>query len=158
MNLCECGKTAKAKGMCMTCYMKKYRNRKEVCSLEACRRSVYAMGLCEPDYKSDLRNRNPQYDTAQRAVNKKIKDTIDPEYKNAHQRVRYRKGRPSDYGCVDCDRPASSWSLSSFVNVEYGFSDRKTFPFSKNIEDYAPRCWFCHGEFDKIPASKRVRS
>jgi hypothetical protein len=149
----NCESPVQARGLCNKHYMREYRSSRGECSFINCYRPIYAKKVCESHYKKDLRGRNPEYDLSQRAVDKKTKDLIDPAYHRVHNRLRYHKGSPSNHQCEDCGNTASSWSLSTFVNVEYGIKDRRTYPYSLNLNDYRPRCYPCHGQFDKIPAS-----
>lgn len=144
-----CEKEAKSRGMCMTHYMREYRKSGGTC--KECTRTVYSRGLCESHYKSLLREENPSYDTAQRELLKITHSRLSPMYKEVHRNITKAKGKAREYSCVDCGGTADEWSLNKESSIiYYGIPDRQTYPYSLNLEDYAPRCRKCHGFYDKI--------
>lgn len=142
----NCNNKDAAKGLCSKHYMRLYRASGGTC--QECDRTIYCRGLCESHYKTLLRLENPEYDTAQRDIDTSNKSLRNPEYKKAHDNVRRIRGRASNYSCVDCGGTAREWSLSNETDL-YGIEDKKTYPYSLNIEDYEPRCSKCHGIYDK---------
>lgn len=145
----NCQKKVQSRELCSTHYMQWYRSQvRDVCSSDDCDRAVYSRSLCESHYKSLLREENPSYDTAQRQALKDNKSLLSPEYKRMHARLRKLRGPARDYDCIDCGQTAAEWSLSADSSL-YGIESRKTFPYSQNVEDYAPRCTKCHGIYDK---------
>jgi hypothetical protein len=65
-------------------------------------------------------------------------------YTAAHNRVRSKNGKASAHLCVDCNDPATDWSLvgtgeKNTVN-EYGYP----LTYSLDINRYVPRCRPCH--------------
>ena len=91
--------------------------------------------------------------------------TTDPEpprdissYQSAHARVSRRRGRASNYRCVDCAGPAREWSYQGGSSLErvgpnYMRDRVGECAYSPDPMDYAPRCIRCHRAHDRSVAS-----
>lgn len=66
------------------------------------------------------------------------------KHRAAHERVKARRGKASQYACVDCGVPARHWSYDHLDPNEI-HSDR---PYSPDPAHYEPRCVPCHKRFD----------
>lgn len=69
------------------------------------------------------------------------------EYRAAHVRL----GKAREHTCVDCEGPASEWSLNHDADALVS-NDKYTMgkEYSLNPEDYSPRCRSCHRKYDGI--------
>ena len=171
----DCSKPASTAGMCQMHYMRWYRSQKnEECDTDACVRSVYSRGLCETHYKNLLREENPDYDAAQRALKapgspsyqrklerKREKNKLrNPygfkkeivSYASAHRRLWRLRGKAKDFECVDCPAKAEHWSLSKNAkNILWGDDDHgSVLAYSLDMGDYFPRCAQCHRFYDAL--------
>lgn len=68
-----------------------------------------------------------------------------PGYAGNHSRVRRWRGLARDHPCTDCGVPANDWSQIHGTN-------------GHDPQDYEPRCWKCHSEYDMAthPKGERV--
>jgi len=63
-----------------------------------------------------------------------------------YQRIRWQRGKASEYACVDCGGRARHWSYDhTDPNQRY---DPEKGPYSTDIDRYHPRCVKCHKRFD----------
>lgn len=70
-------------------------------------------------------------------------------YNAAHDRVRVRRGRADQHGCVDCDGTAEHWSYSnSDPDERVEVRGELLFRYSTSVIYYAARCRSCHFRFD----------
>lgn len=56
-------------------------------------------------------------------------------YLGRHDRIYHRRGKASEYDCVDCGKQAEDWSQKKGTS-------------GTNTEDYDPRCTRCHMRYD----------
>lgn len=57
-------------------------------------------------------------------------------YRALHTFISSRKGKASEFSCVDCGRQAREWS-----NIDHSYR--------RILDDYDPRCVKCHKIYDK---------
>ena len=84
-------------------------------------------------------------------------------YKSAHNRVRYYRGKPSQYPCVDCGGAATEWAYNNNTDSPYaqeGWHEKEHrknksgttrlvwSTWSANPFDYDPMCSSCHRKRD----------
>jgi hypothetical protein len=72
-------------------------------------------------------------------------------YIAAHERIKTRRGRASEYLCADgCGRQAHDWSYSHNSDDErvqaHGYNAGRV--YSLDVWAYDPRCTTCHRKFD----------
>lgn len=67
-------------------------------------------------------------------------------YRTVHSRLTSRRGRASDYPCVDCGKPAQDWSYDNTDPDER--TSPQGLPYSVDLDHYEPRCKPCHAKFD----------
>lgn len=69
-------------------------------------------------------------------------------YSHAHTRVRAARGSATRLACVDCSTPAATWSFDHSTPPARTLMDPRGFPYSTDVNDYAPRCVPCHVRYD----------
>jgi hypothetical protein len=60
----------------------------------------------------------------------------DAKYCAIHLWIHRNIGKASDFACVDCGKRAQDWS-----NIDHHYS--------RDPEDYVPRCKKCHAKYDR---------
>lgn len=74
-------------------------------------------------------------------------------YTQAHNRVRYVKGRARDHACQHCGAQAQQWAYDHLDPAEKTHRGPKySVPYSLDIERYFPLCIRCHVNFDNKAA------
>lgn len=71
----------------------------------------------------------------------------DGGYIPAHTTLRNKRGKASEYKCVDCGSQAQEWSYAGGCPNE--IVDRQGLAFSRDLSRYDPRCIRCHRHFDE---------
>lgn len=115
----------------------------KTCEVEGCDRPYYAKGLCDMHRKRLERHGN---------INTVLRPDKLPtlSYSGLHQRLVKIRGRAKDKICVDCGCPANEWSYNHTAEDElWGRVRHFSIPYSLNIFDYEPRCYYHHRVFDK---------
>lgn len=78
---------------------------------------------------------------------------LEIEYRAAHNRVQAKRGKATDYSCVDCTASADSWSYDHTDSNELTeLRQGRYVAYSVDIEHYEPRCFSCHTRMDKALA------
>jgi hypothetical protein len=69
-------------------------------------------------------------------------------YAGWHARMRRERGPASSHACVDCGEPADHWSLKmDYVGDLQKNEDDQI--WTREVDDYEPRCIPCHRAYDK---------
>ena len=120
------------------------------CKIEDCTKKIYIKkaGMCRSHYEKS----KYQY-----LITAAVPTTAPCSYDAAHQRVRYWRGRPSQYLCV-CGSQAEEWSYRNYSEYEMTGQRQKLYPngtygwinsrWSTHVKDYDALCVRCHEERD----------
>lgn len=126
--------------------------RKNICRVEGCQRTNYGT-ICSM-HRERLRA------TGSVGTVEARHELPANHYRSAHARVERRRGKASQFPCVDCDQPAREWSYRGGAdNEQYEYLNANTpwregeIAFSSNPDDYDPRCKPCHIKYDQRQAS-----
>lgn len=76
-----------------------------------------------------------------------------PSYQQMHARIRYWRGKASQFMCVDCGLTAAHWSYDhkDYAQV-WGYAcnwRKREIAYSLDPDHYEPRCASCHQNFDR---------
>ncbi len=80
------------------------------------------------------------------------------DYWGAHARVKRKWGKASKHACVDCGVSAAEWSLAKlrvdpdhihWQALKFRDGSVSEVPYSRDPEDYEPRCTACHMAYDR---------
>jgi hypothetical protein len=118
------------------------------CTIEGCRRDVYAQTVCTMHYYRIRRTGNP-------GPPERIKPDRGPGkigYMAAHKRVYRTRGPAKQHPCATgCGRPADQWSYmhrpGSHEMAQY--MEGAWLYFSPDPDDYDPLCRTCHIQHDQ---------
>lgn len=128
-----------------------------------CDRPVLARGYCGRHYQKFLRYGNP-HEPSHRGENLfTARGSANPNYRGneigyaaAHRRVEIAKGKAAAHACVDCGRPAATWSYNRADLDEMHCAERNGAPYSVDVDCYEARCRSCHTKADH-PTNRRKR-
>lgn len=119
-----------------------------MCRIDGCLRTGY--GTICPMHRERLRTRG---DIGTIEARHELPSN---HYRSAHARVMYRRGKASQYLCVDCGEQACEWSYrggskderSEYKNANTPWREGEL-AYSSNPDDYDPRCKSCHNIYDR---------
>jgi hypothetical protein len=117
-----------------------------ICTYEGCdhvRRS-HTSPWCQTHYVRIWRNGDPS------VVRTTVKEQ--PAYRSAHARLTRKRGRASQFQCVDCPRRAHHWSYDGTDPNELKSPRGQT--YSLDVSKYVPRCASCHMKHDGVGANQ----
>ena len=77
-------------------------------------------------------------------------------YKIVHQRLARERGPAKNHSCA-CGSQAFQWAYQYTGDPEYR-DPEGGFPFSENLDDYAPMCRSCHARLDMEKAGLQANS
>lgn len=122
----------------------------QMCLVDGCKRMAERVdGLCRGCHGRRERNGTFEYqNTGERAYNWRSDEEMN--YKTIHQRVKTKRGKASNYACIDCNKTAFHWSYSHASKNErlVPHENGALVPVGTDIYDYDPRCVPCHKKFD----------
>lgn len=72
-----------------------------------------------------------------------------PSYGAMHRRLRSRRGRASEFPCVECGEQAQEWA---YDHEDVGALTSDGLPYSLDLEHYRPMCRHCHIIEDQLRA------
>lgn len=87
--------------------------------------------------------------------------TDDITYCGAHDRVKYARGKASEYDCVHCGGKAAEWAYTRtcprerWELKELPSGSKREVPYSPDPDRYIPLCRPCHIKFDREHAASR---
>lgn len=116
------------------------------CLAPGCARPVYGHGWCQMHWGRWRRGPARTWGPNQK---------LELGYYSAHSRIRNTRGPASQFTCVDCDGPATTWSYNrkdaNELTCESPYENRgriALLTYSSDPSFYDPRCRRCHAFFD----------
>lgn len=120
----------------------------KTCSVDGCRRLIRARGWCIGHYNRWLKYGTPGAALLERRTGPRhhawATDTL--TYSGAHLRVKARRGKATDYACVDCGGAATSWAYDHADPNQ--LVDERGRAYSGDVNRYEPKCVPCHKTAD----------
>lgn len=123
--------------------------RPTACSIDGCDAEYYTAGFCHPHYRAKRNYGDPLaapgYASGERSVRWK---GAQAGYHAVHDRLRSRRGKASDYTCVECGGKARDWAYDYKCPDEAVWVERNLV-YSHDVDRYEPLCTPCHRRRDR---------
>ena len=125
------------------------------CSIDGCEAQPWARGWCNAHYKRWRKTGEVGPPEVGRRFGEAHHHWAGDRvtYLGAHLRLYRARGRADQLSCVDCEKPAQSWSYNHDAPDEK--TDAAGRAYSGNPDHYSPKCYSCHATADKVTANAR---